>query len=143
MKPHIRTWVAILILGVVLLFPIAAVSAGPARSLDAVRNNDGYGDFYTLFISPGEEPAAGRNLPAGPIVAAVEKEGKPLEWAIPETRLPGSFTWLAVYLDKGSRLVLTQVSNLVVTSPVPGAALLLGSGIICLIGLRRRDRSQA
>ncbi len=51
------------------------------------------------------------------------------------------FDWMAAALMDGSRILLN--STAAVATPVSGAALLLGTGIICLVGLRRRSRPQA
>jgi hypothetical protein len=51
------------------------------------------------------------------------------------------FEWMAATLMDGSRIVLNSASAM--ATPIPCAALLLGTGILCLIGLRRRSRPQA
>jgi hypothetical protein len=51
------------------------------------------------------------------------------------------FDWMAATLMDGSRVLLKSAAGL--AKPLPGAALLLGTGVICLIGYRRRARFQA
>ena len=70
-----------------------------------------------------------------------ERNGKYLDWAIPKDQLPDNFTWLAATLKKGSWVVLNATAP--VATPIPSAALLLGTGVIGLIGLRRRSAGKA
>ncbi len=144
MRMQKGSWRVILVAGIFLLLSGAAAATAfdGLKGFKAQPMDDGYGDFHKLFIEPGGA-AADRELMRSPAYDMRDRGVEPLAYAIPETRLPYNFTWLSLALDKGSRLVLSHVSALVVTTPVSGAALLLGSGIICLIGLRRRDRHQA
>lgn len=141
MRTRKGTWLVILVAGVVFLLS-GAVTAPAYDGFKAKPMDDGYGDFHKLFIRPAGA-ADDRDLMSSPAYDLRDRGVEPLAYAIPEPHLPYNFAWLPLALDKGSRIVLSQVSALVVTTPVSGAALLLGSGIICLIGLRRRDRHQA
>ncbi len=141
MRTQRGTWLVILVAGVVFVLS-GAVGASAYDGFKAMPMDDGYGDFHKLFIRTGDE-AADRNLMSSPAYDLRDRGVEPLAYAIPAPHLPYNFAWLSLALDKGSRIVLSQVSALVVTTPVSGAALLLGSGIICLFGLRRRDRNQA
>ena len=70
-----------------------------------------------------------------------ERNGKYLDWAIPKDQLPDTFSWVAATFHS-STLTLLDKSN-AVTTPIPSAAWLLGSGIIGLIGLKRRRSNKA
>ncbi|MBE0604492.1 MAG: hypothetical protein IH611_12815 [Deltaproteobacteria bacterium] len=143
MRTQRGTWLVILVAAVVFALSGAIpAAAGADRYAKSAPVDEGYGDFHTLFIDQGNE-SADRDLMKSPAYDMGKRGDTPLAYAIPEARLPYNFTWVALFLDKGSRIVLNQVSALVVTTPISGAALLLGSGIICLIGLRRRERHQA
>lgn len=62
--------------------------------------------------------------------------GSQLEWKIAKTQLASSFSWLAVSLD-GVGHPLTDRTGVAVT-PIPNAVWLFGSGIVALVGLKRR-----
>ncbi len=141
MRTPIGTLLVILVAGTVFLLSGAAPAIG-AGGFKANPMEDGYGDFHKLFIQPADA-SADRDPMKSPAYELRDRGTEPLAYATPAARLPYNFTWLALALDKGSRIVLSQVSALAVKTPVSGAALLLGSGLICLIGLRRRDRHQA
>jgi len=70
-----------------------------------------------------------------------ERNGKYLDWAIPKDQLPDNFTWLAATFQKGSWTLLNATAP--VATPIPSAALLLGTGVVGLIGLRRRSAGKA
>jgi len=142
MRMQKGSWRVILVAGIFLLLSGAAAATAfdGFQGFKAQPMDDVCGDFHKLFIEPG---AAAADLINSPAYDMRGRSVEPLAYAIPETRLPYNFTRLSPALDKGSRFLLSRVSTLVVTTPVSGAALLLGSGIICLIGLRRRDRHQA
>jgi hypothetical protein len=141
MRTRKGTWLVILVAGVVFLLS-GAVTAPAYDGFKAKPMDDGYGDFHKLFIQAGSA-ADDRGLTSSPAYDLSDRGVAPLAYAIPEPHLPYNFAWLSLALDKGSRIVLSQVFALVVTPPISGAALLLRSGILCLIGLRRRDRHQA
>lgn len=141
MRTRRGTRLVVLIAGAFFLLS-GAVEASAFGGFKAKPMDDGYGDFQKLFIRPGAA-AADRDLMKSPAYDLRVGGVEPLAYAIRETDLPYGFTWLSLVLGKGGRLVLSHVSAFAVTTPVSGAALLLGSGIICLIGLRRRDRHQA
>jgi len=64
-------------------------------------------------------------------------------WAviILSARPAAGLDWMVSTFLDGSRILLKSAAAL--AKPLPGAALLLGTGIICLAGLRRRSRPQA
>jgi hypothetical protein len=70
-----------------------------------------------------------------------DRNGKYLDWAIPQNQLPDNFTWLAATLHSSTLTVLAKTAA--VAPPIPSAALLLGTGIIGLVGLRRRGFRKA
>jgi hypothetical protein len=72
-------------------------------------------------------------LPAGSVTRTVE--GNVMEWRIGPQNFSGNFQWWAATTNS-----LGQMKDLTasVTTPIPNAAWLLGSGILALIGLRRR-----
>jgi hypothetical protein len=63
-----------------------------------------------------------------------QASGTTLEWKIFGDQ--NIFTWWGV-TEKGFNF--TDISSQVVTTPIPSAAWLLGSGVVALIGLRRRN----
>lgn len=70
-----------------------------------------------------------------------------LEWAIKKTDLPDTFAWQAFSWNTasvgGPITGLFDLTAAAVVTPIPSAALLLGTGLIGLIGLKRRSRRQA
>lgn len=83
-----------------------------------------HGDTTTLDTS---------NIPAGAVVAGA-RSGLYLEWKVKGIDLSPGFSWWAVTENDSLR-----VADFAVV-PIPNAAWLLGSGLIGLIGLRRRVR---
>lgn len=64
--------------------------------------------------------------------------GNILEWKINDTYLNGPFDWWAATIMPGSSPATTYDMTAPITTPIPSAAWLLGSGVVALIGLRRR-----
>jgi hypothetical protein len=142
MKPSHRAWLVVLVAGIVFSLTHAIPAIGSARYEKSLHVNDGYGDFYTLFVTTDDSTGATKSTAQN--VLDMARQGKdPLVWAIQEDRLPGAFTWLSVVLDQGSRSLLKVIGTMAVTSLIPSGILLVGIGTLCLIGIRRRDRSQA
>ncbi len=74
-------------------------------------------------------------------VSEVDKviEGDVLQWKFKiDGKLPSDFSWWAV-TQKGDNVNVADYA----IAPIPNAAWLLGSGLVGLIGLRRRSRKQA
>lgn len=63
-----------------------------------------------------------------------------LEWAVKKEDLPDYFAWYALTgdLSGGSISGIFDMTAPALATPIPSAAWLLGSGVIALIGLRRR-----
>ena len=65
--------------------------------------------------------------------------GPTLEWAVKKGQLPDTFAWFASTLYDGHCVTSFLDVTVPVVTPIPSAALLLGSGILGLIGLKRRN----
>ena len=110
--------VALLAVAVMLVLALA----GPASAtISPVRNSDEFKHSDHLQFQ------------------YVENGGKILEWRFnghEDRRIGILFTWLAatIHLDDH------KPTNNVSATPIPSAAWLLGSGVLALIGLKRRNR---
>jgi hypothetical protein len=62
--------------------------------------------------------------------------GKALEWKIDDSRIDTTFNWWAVSSNK----LYGTVSANDIATPIPGAAWLFGTGVLALIGLRKKRR---
>jgi hypothetical protein len=67
-----------------------------------------------------------------------ERTGSILEWKINDKYLNGPFYWWAATLGSGGQS-FNVTSPIGVATPIPSAAWLFASGVIALIGLRRRE----
>ena len=72
-------------------------------------------------------------------------DGKRLEWKIPRTDLADvfQFSGSTISFFAGPPFVQFHDTTATVATPIPSAALLLGTGLIGLVGLRRRSFRQA
>lgn len=63
-----------------------------------------------------------------------------LEWAVKKEDLPDVFAWYALTADLsgGSISGIFDMTAPALATPIPSAAWLLGSGVVALIGIRRR-----
>jgi hypothetical protein len=117
----------------------------------------GGADYYGIYINNGALPT-GRNWytnstyyvgfigddwttteTSGSVVIADKgQDGNILQWKVQITGLASAFSWWGVtQKDDGIHDVDIAVT------PIPATAMLLGSGLVGLVGLRRRSRTQA
>jgi hypothetical protein len=95
---------------------------------------DGAGKFHKSTSSDLDSWAFGR--PDGSF-------GKILEWKVNKDEIQGSiFNFMGATTDSTGLLTGTHPYDIVAT-PIPAAAWLLGSGIIGLIGIKRRNQNRA
>lgn len=83
---------------------------------------------YTLTDWTGGEP-----VQSTPVFT---HSGKTLEWKVDKTLLGSSFSFLGATSTAAGKVVDTTS---VAATPIPGSVWLLGSGLVGLIGLRRRN----
>lgn len=72
---------------------------------------------------------------------ATENGGSTLEWRVKEAGnflIGSSFTWWAASMLPGNESGVGKQTYDVMATPIPNAAWLLGSGVLALIGLKRR-----
>ena len=118
--------------------------------------SNGYAPLYRIQVSgdgsistfafPFPPPSllfASGTAGLGPVFA--RQTGGTLEWAIERAKLPETFSWYALtgtHIDGGLSGIF-DITNTAVVTPIPSAALLLGTGLIGLVGLRRRSSRKA
>jgi hypothetical protein len=71
--------------------------------------------------------------------------GATLEWAVERDKLPDTFSWYALTgsLSGGTLSGFFDITTSAVVTPIPSAALLLATGIIGLVGVRRKSLLKA
>jgi hypothetical protein len=71
--------------------------------------------------------------------------GATLEWAVERNKLPDTFSWYALTanLSGGAISGIFDITTSAVVTPIPSAALLLATGIVGLIGLKRKSLPKA
>jgi len=126
MRRHLRVWAVILLAGAAFLLSVAAPVAAASEGTDVPGGF--HADLRAFFIETG----TGTGILEIPVLAPAAGSG-----------IPDRLATFASALDRGCRIVLQLVSMVNIKAPVPGAALLLGAGILCLIGFWRRERPQA
>jgi len=93
---------------------------------------DGYDSDIGGYLIDG-------NLQAGTIYAALEEDVRiPRELIIAAEREFGGINWDAVEAEFGGRVTLTALSDEEQVIPEPGTLALLGSGLIGLLGYRKK-----
>ena len=71
-------------------------------------------------------------------------DGKTLEWKIPETQLVGAFSISGLTFSTASPYILDDTkSGVVSVVPIPSAVWLIGSGLLGLVGLKRKSLPRA
>jgi hypothetical protein len=80
-----------------------------------------------------------------PSLFSSQQTGKILEWAVKRSDLPGTFSWygLSGNYDGSGLSDIFDITHSAVATPIPSAALLLGTGLVGLVGLRRRSARKA
>lgn len=70
-----------------------------------------------------------------------EQNGATLEWKVAANSLgnPASFSWTAASIDSGALVTTYSMTQPAVATPIPAAAWLFGSGLLGLVGIRRRS----
>lgn len=108
----------------------------------------GSGSLNTFALSNPFPPpslilASGGSAGLGAIFA--RQTGATLEWAVERDKLPDTFSWygLTANLSGGAVSGIFDITAPALVTPIPSAALLLGTGIVGLVGLRRRSFRKA
>jgi len=96
---------------------------------------------FTAYLSFSGNDPVWSHSPSLPSGAAFESDGKFLEWKLSAATIGSNSTWWIETYD-GATLVDTTAHASVAT-PIPNAAWLLGTGLIGLIGLKRRRAVKA
>ena len=108
-------------------------------------NKNWYANAYVLHIDGLEFKVelgytgntATWDVKTPPAVLDFQHSGTALEWKLSSGLSIAGQTWWIDTLDKDKNIIDTTAHSNVVT-PIPGAAWLLGSGLVGLIGLKRR-----
>jgi hypothetical protein len=116
--------------------PLYSILIGGSSSLNTIALSNPFPPPSLLLFSGGP-PALGEVFS--------RQTGATLEWAIERSKLPETFSWygLTANLGAGGISGIFDITNSAVVTPIPSAALLLGTGLIGLVGLRRRSARKA